>query len=126
MRPLGDIAMHEGGAAVAGAGLRFAWSKGPMWGYLSTAGVVVAGLLGEQFIRSTSTRRALEGVAAGGAAIAGWIATEKFVFKGTLPAMPAHLMQRYQESLAGRQMRALGAPAGAPIRQEELMQVKSF
>ena len=65
MRPVNDILMHEGGAAVAGAGLRVSWSRGPMWGYISTAAVVIGGLLADQFVRSPSSRRAIEGVAAG-------------------------------------------------------------
>lgn len=126
MRPLNDIMMHEGGAAVAGVGLRAAWSRGPMWGYIGTAAVVVGGLLADQFVRSPSSRRALEGVAAGGAAIAGWVAAEKLIFKGGSAPIPSRLMQRYQEALHHNQLRALAPGAGVPFPVQDPLLARNY
>lgn len=113
MRPVQDIAMHEGGAAVAGVALRALWGKQPGFGWLGTAGLLLAGLVGENFVRDRNMRRSLEGVSAGSAAILAWAGSEKFIFGNTAVAIPA----RYaggnypQRALTG----GVGARGGAPM-----------
>ena len=115
MRPVQDIAMHEGGAAVAGVALRALWGKQPGFGWLGTAGLLAAGLFGDAFIRDRNMRRALEGVSAGSAAILAWAASEKFIFGNTGVPIPA----RYgQGAFSNRPQPALyggGARGGVPM-----------
>lgn len=120
----------EGVAAAVGGGIqRFAWDKKENIGMVVTGLSVVGGILGMQFSRPGDILETISRAAFySGAAIAGWVATEKFVFKqsptGSLHSAQIAAMQRAQAA----QMAALHAGsaerrflgAAVPITQEEM------
>jgi hypothetical protein len=117
MRPVNDILMHEGGGVLAGAALRYIWQRGPTWGYIGTAGLLVASIMGDQFVRGPAGRRALEGAAAGTAGIAGWIGTEKLLFGGGSAPIPARYPSAPRVLQPQMPLRAIqpGPRGGAPM-----------
>lgn len=116
MRPVQDIMMHEGGAAVAGVALRAIWNRGPQWGWLGTGALLLVGIGADNFVRSLPMRRALEGVSAAAAANLGWSVAEKYIFGGGGVAIPARYAgQGYLQAPAQRALMGGFARGGVPM-----------
>ena len=81
--------MIEGAADFVGGGAqRFAWDRGETIGLVTTGGFILGGLFLPMFIRNPLTDRLANGMLHSGAAVAGWIATER-VFNMTPNPVPA-------------------------------------
>ena len=81
--------MIEGGADFLGGGAqRFAWDRGETIGLITTGGFIAAGLFLPMFVKNQMTDTLAHGMLHSGAAIAGWIATER-VFNMTPNPVPA-------------------------------------
>ena len=109
MANLGNMAdlLIEGLADAAGGGAqRFAWDRGDNVGMFTTGGFIVAGLVLPMFMRNPMFDIMAKGMFHSGAAIAGWVTSEK-VFN--LAAAPAPVALQ-----PGGSRRALGSGRPAP------------
>ena len=90
--PNGNMAdlMIEGVADVVGGGAqRFAWDRSEMVGMITTGAFVIGGLVLPMFLKNPMTDIVAKGMFHSGAAIAGWVTTEKVFRLAPATATPA-------------------------------------
>lgn len=99
----------EMGAALVGGGLqRVAWEVSTPMGFIATTVMGVGGLVGS-FMMDGIGRALARGVAAAGMAIAGWVATERFMLPSAHAEERTLTPEQRQAALAAaRERRALG------------------
>lgn len=131
MANMGNIAdlMIEGIADVAGGGAqRFAWDRSENVGMITTGLFIVGGVVLPMFVKNQMVDTVAKGMFHSGAAIAGWIGTEKVLNLGTragqaaLPtgARPRLGPGRYAPALDGHRapevvLRGVNPNTGEPI-----------
>lgn len=109
--------LTEGAAAVLGGAVqRMAWNnKKEMYGFLTTGGSVLAGLIGQMMSKpGDMIDQVSRGLTLSGLTVAGWVGTEKIAYnkspnRSLTAAQRAALMTSNPAA-----MRALGAGAVAP------------
>ena len=74
---MADLMIEGGADALGGGALRFAWDRGDTVGMITTGAFIIGGLVLPMFLRNQLTDIAAKGMFHSGAAIAGWLVTEK-------------------------------------------------
>ena len=88
MAGIADVLIEGVADAGGGSALRFAWDRGDNIGMVATGAFIIGGLVLPMFVRNQIVEVVSRGMFHSGAAIAGWLTTEKVMKMGsTAPAL---------------------------------------
>ena len=109
MPNLGEYAVSSVMGAIGGGLQRFAWETNEQVGFIATGGMILAGAFGPNLFRGRGMDQLFQAAGYSGAAIAGWVTTEKFML-GAGKSRVGHLPAQVRRSLGTP--RALSAGRG--------------